>query len=291
MYSRVDQCPLCGQETADNFLIVKDHFLTGEDFHLARCTNCSLVYTNPRPSLRTLSRYYDSKDYLSHKSSFSLLGIAYRIFRSYNIRYKHQILKKHIKPSSVLDYGCGTGSFLSSFDKSLKVIGVEPNPDARAYCISQHHLEVHENLDQIDKNSRFDLITLWHVLEHVYDLNETFALLRKYLSKEGVMVIAVPNIQSKDRLEFKNHWAAFDVPRHLYHFDDDSIKELFKKHRMRLISKAGLWMDSYYISLQSLKYRGDSFAFIKSLKYGYASNQSAENTGNYSSNVYIIKKY
>jgi SAM-dependent methyltransferase len=291
VYQRLDSCPLCEHNKISNFLIVKDYFLSKEDFHLSKCDNCTLVFTNPRPSLDKLSIYYDSNDYLSHKDQLSPVGIIYQLLRQYNINYKKKLINQFVQPQSILDYGCGTGQFLSSYAKDLFRVGVEPDDSARSLAIHKHDLSVYPSLGNIEKGMRFDLISLWHVLEHIYELNNTFSQLRKLLSKEGMMTIAVPNIDSLDCNLYQKYWAAYDVPRHLYHFGETSIKELFRQHRMKIIGKSKLWLDAYYISLQSSKYRGDKLPLLMAIKNGFASNRLADSNGAYSSNVYFVKKY
>lgn len=223
------------------------------------------------------------------------MSLVYRILRIYNQRFKHNVIQKYIVPTeemAILDYGCGTGNFLNSCRKKYnKIIGVEPDYDARKKATHDNTIKIFEKLEKLDSKEKFDVITLWHVLEHVEDLNNTVATLRTHLKKTGRIFIAVPNIDSYDAKLFKSYWAALDVPRHLYHFNTASLKDLMKRHRFRLICTEPLKLDAYYIALQSLYYKDKKKNILKAIQTGLISNEEGENTGNFSSNVYVFEKY
>lgn len=291
---KLTKCPLCESNEIDGFLHTKDYFFTLEKFTIERCNNCSLVFTNPLPPYDQLPKYYDTENYLSHNSSKStFIDIIYRTARFLNIRSKYKLVNKFIDTSTVLDIGSGTGELLSYFKKKgWKTTGIEPNKAARNLSIKKYGLSVfgEEKIDQLEKHS-FDLVMMWHVLEHVADLSNLIKQVKKVLKKEGVIVIAVPNINSPDFKYYKQHWAGLDVPRHLYHFSKDSINYLFKIHDIQLDQVLPMKMDAYYISLLSEKYKGGRLKYLKSFSKGFKSNFLAKRQdNNYSSMIFVARK-
>jgi 2-polyprenyl-3-methyl-5-hydroxy-6-metoxy-1,4-benzoquinol methylase len=249
--------------------------------------------TSPRPKDTDLGRYYQSENYISHSSRpTSLLDRAYWLARQFALRTKYHLVNES-NPKTVLDYGCGTGSFLEYCKKKGKIVtGVEPSLTARMVATSKIAPQaVHENINNI-KDS-FDTVTLWHVLEHVADLNSTISELKAVLNPNGNMFIAVPNITSWESIIYGQYWAAYDVPRHLWHFTPATITKLFQRHDLILKKIVPMKLDSYYISLLSEKYKRNQknalFGMINAGKNGFISNQKAQNTGAYSSLIYIFQ--
>lgn len=291
MFLRLENCPSCGALDLSNHMIVQDYFFTKESFHLSKCNQCTLVFTNPIPSSDRLSKYYQSDKYLSHHASSTAIGKVYEILRYFNIRYKHAIIRKEYpKAQTLLDYGCGTGSFLVQLNRYYTSTGIELDDDARNQTLAKG-IKAFKTIELLPPTERYDLVTLWHVLEHVSTLHDTLDTLRIHLIKDGIIVIAVPNILSWDAIHFQDKWAAYDVPRHLYHFSTDSLKRLLRSHRLRIKNKYGLPLDSFFISLQSLRYEGKGFSPIRAIRYGLQSNRHGKLTGEYSSNLYICEKY
>lgn len=291
MFQRIENCPSCGSTELSNHMIVQDHFFSKESFHLSKCTQCSLIFTNPIPSESRLSYYYETENYLSHHDSNSALGLVYKFLRHINTKYKADIVRKeHSTAKKLLDFGCGTGTFLEHIRNHYACCGVELNEEARKITEIKG-FPVYASIKEINASTRFDLITLWHVLEHIQPIHETIDLLRKHLAKDGIMIIAIPNVLSWDCQHFQEKWAAYDVPRHLYHFSSESLKKLLRSHRIRIRNQYPLKMDSFYISLQSLKFQGKGFSPIRAVLYGLQSNRKGGITGDFSSNIYICEKY
>jgi 2-polyprenyl-3-methyl-5-hydroxy-6-metoxy-1,4-benzoquinol methylase len=286
-------CPICNSSTFSDYLEVEDYFLSHEVFSLQKCISCGFVFTNPRPTENDLGLYYQSEEYISHSSSTeSITDKIYYSVRNYTIKLKFKLINKHFKQGNILDIGCGTGEFLNYFKaKGWDTTGIEPNETARKTAIEKYGLDVHlENqLDKFKKSS-FEVITMWHVLEHVPDLNLRIEQLKSLIKENGVLIIAVPNIDSKDAKTYGKFWAALDVPRHLYHFNQSTIKKLFEKFGFDLKETRPMKFDAFYISLISEKYKTGKSNYGKTIFNGLKSNfYGASHKNNYSSNIYILQ--
>jgi len=292
MYERLDKCPICTNQNFKNELICKDHLVSGESFAISSCLRCGLKLTNPRPNQESIAKYYDSHQYLSHNNDNTVTAKLYSLAQTYTLWYKARLIAKLNPPhKTLLDYGCGTGQFLHYMQrKSWAVTGFETS-DVALQKAASRGVEVLSSLDTIKETDRkFDVITLWHVLEHIHDLNPTIKKLRKLLKKGGRLVIAVPNAESWDAAHYKENWAAYDVPRHLYHFSENNIKTLFKSHKFSFHSKRPLYLDSFYISLLSEQHSGKGYVFAKAILNGCRSNIYGLKTGQFSSMVYTFNK-
>lgn len=285
-------CPVCESEKSSFFLEVKDHFLTGELFTLRQCEQCGFKYLNPRPSATGIGKYYESQEYISHNAQKKdLFSYAYRLARNYMIAKKYRVLHQFAHPQTLLDIGCGTGEFLQYCrSKKMEVFGQEPTATARLYAQTTHHLTVKETLDEYgSKQNYFDAITLWHVLEHIHELNATLEKIKSMLKPGGLLLIAVPNSDSWDARKFGTFWAAYDVPRHLYHFSLGSLKYLIEKHKLRVLATLPQSLDAFYISLLSEKYRTGKSSWLTSFFQGLQSNRIAKKTGcGHSSMIYLM---
>jgi len=271
-------------------LDLKDEFLTNENFSIYKDQNTGVLYTYPQP-LNNLSKYYESENYISHTDGKkSLFEKIYQIAKHYNLNQKLKLIKETTKGKSILDYGCGAGDFLQHMQNNgYDVKGMEPN--AKAFVISQSKIgkENVVNCELKDINQKFDIITLWHVLEHIPNLNEIIEELKKHLNPNGTLIIAVPNHSSYDAKHYKEKWAAYDVPRHLWHFNAESISKLFNNFGMKIENVSPMKLDAFYVSLLSEKYNGNSFPFLKAFYIGIVSNFKAQKNGQYSSLIYTIK--
>ncbi|NQZ74968.1 MAG: class I SAM-dependent methyltransferase [Ekhidna sp.] len=290
MYQRIEQCPICGHKEFTNLLICEDHTVSNESFAIVKCNSCDFHLTNPRPTEERLPHYYKSNQYISHTDKANnLINFIYKLVRSHTLRNKEKLIRDIAgSPSTLLDFGCGTGHFLrEASERGWKARGYEPDPMARTIANSKNQGTVTDNLEALA--GKFNIITAWHVIEHVPKLMETLKTLRKLLQPGGTLVIAVPNHKSLDAEIYNSHWAAYDVPRHLFHFDRQSMKKLAKNLRMKVVDTKPMKFDSYYVSLLSEKYKGTG-STTKALLNGFKSNQSAKTTGEYSSLIYTLQK-
>ncbi len=290
----IPTCPLCGDSDIIPYLETKDYFLSNEPFTISKCSNCGFLLTNPVPTEKDLGKYYQSDEYLSHsKSKKGAFSKIYNLVRNYSIRKKYQLISGYVAMGSILDIGCGTGEVLKYFaDKGWQTQGIEPSDNARKYAVEKLGLSVEkeEYIFAIEDKS-FDVITMWHVLEHVPTLNERMQQLKCMLKDNGVLIIALPNYESWDAQNFSAKWAAWDVPRHLYHFSKDTFSLLAKKHNFKTTEILPMKFDAFYVSLLSEKYRSGKMNYVKAFFQGIKSNQWAKkNAGNYSSLIYVLRK-
>ncbi len=284
---KLTACPVCNSGDNELHTTVKDYTVSQEEFNIVRCTNCSFLFTNPRPTPETLGSYYKSEDYISHTNkSNSPINLLYKLARTQTLKWKYNLVNK-TKPKSLLDYGCGTGHFLQYCKKNgIEVNGFEPDDGARKIAKDELGNKIFSSRDKI--NESFYTITLWHVLEHIPDLNEALIWLKKHLTKNGQLIIAVPNPESYDATLFKEYWAAYDVPRHLYHFTKKTFTELATKHSFCVESIHPMKLDSFYVSILSNQQKHKAIKPLKSFLNGLKSNTYASKTMNYSSLIYVL---
>jgi len=289
-------CPACGASAWHPYLICKDYTVSQESFNLNECRTCSLVVTSPRPLNDNLGKYYLSDNYISHTDKpASVIDRIYVFTRSFALKWKIKMITRELQGNkNLLDYGCGTGNFLkAAHDAGWTITGVEPSSIARTAAQRNTGGTIAESLDALH-NKRFSTITLWHVLEHVPDLNETLAKLKDLLEETGTLFIAVPNHTSYDGQRYKNRWAGYDVPRHLWHFAPENMKMLVSKHGLKLKRITPMKLDAFYVSMLSEKYRNNQklglMQMILAFFAGWRSNARASKTGAYSSLIYIITK-
>lgn len=276
-------------ENAKPFQKIKDHSVSKETFELLHNAELDLVFTHPQPGTEKLPSYYDSPDYISHTDSKrSLFEKIYRIVKNYALRNKLKLVNSESEKGIILDIGAGTGDFLSVLKHDgWKIIGVEPNDKARAIAISKAIPFANELLDL--ENNAFDAITMWHVLEHVPDVEKQILELKRLLKPNGTIFIAVPNFNSFDANYYGGYWAAFDVPRHLWHFSKTAIIKLFEVQNLEVIKVLPMKFDSYYVSLLSEKYKTGKMNFLKAFFIGLKSNRYGNRNSEYSSHIYVIK--
>jgi 2-polyprenyl-3-methyl-5-hydroxy-6-metoxy-1,4-benzoquinol methylase len=289
----LSNCPYCLSTTIKNILITKDYFLTKESFNIDKCDSCGLTFTNPQPSENEIHKYYQSDNYVSHGAKrFSLFDNLYIIARSFSLKWKLSIIRKKLKHGKILDYGCGTGEFLNHCSlNGYTVIGIEPSARAREQASLKLGQRVFESIEEIP-NKKFDIITLWHVLEHIHDISSILEKLKEKLTETGTILIAVPNHNSKDCKIYRKFWAAYDTPRHLWHFDQSSMTKLLKKENFILEKIIPMKMDSYYVSILSEKYKngGSLKNILNGLIIGYKSNKEAKLNNEYSSLIYLATR-
>jgi len=293
MLEKVSACPICNHTDFKEHIICTDHMVTKEKFTIVKCDHCNFLFTNPKPDKNHISSYYKSDQYISHTDkSNNLVNSIYKIARHFTIKQKVKLVTSLASHKTILDFGCGTGDLLHAFKKAnWKAFGFEPDKQASVIAKKKSGLEIFNQLDQLDTLSDISMISLWHVLEHVTDLNRTIQKLRSILSVGGKILIAVPNNESFDAEYYQQFWAAYDVPRHLYHFTQQSMEKLMKKHALKIINIHPMKLDSFYVSLLSEKYQSGSSNMIKSFLNGWKSNIYAKkHNNNYSSLIYIVSK-
>ena len=294
-YERLEICPICSKPEFKNKLIVQDNTVSHESFAIVQCAGCGFQFTNPRPGSAEIGRYYESDEYVSHNSGAAgLINQAYKVARFFTMRRKVGLLNKLApRRGQLLDYGCGTGHFLAAAKSSgWQVSGLEPNARAREEASQRLGQPIGQESLTTFQPGTFDAITLWHVLEHVHLLNETLAQLITLLKPDGVLLIAVPNVESLDAQHYRELWAAYDVPRHLYHFAPKTMAQLLKKHKLTIRQTLPMPLDAYYVSMLSEKNKAErAGGLLTVLKAGYQSNRFAkQHEGQYSSLLYVAER-
>jgi 2-polyprenyl-3-methyl-5-hydroxy-6-metoxy-1,4-benzoquinol methylase len=274
---------------------VKDYTVSNEIFHLVKCIQCGFLYTDRPPGQQEIGKYYQSSDYISHTDSKQgLFNQVYQVVRNISLQHKFNLLKSstHHKKGNLLDYGCGTGAFLKFVqDQGWSAMGMEPDDGARekASLLLGSPVSSPSQLKELPSNS-FDAITLWHVLEHVHDLHETLEAFKRLLKQNGVLVIAVPNHSSWDATYYKQYWAAYDVPRHLYHFTPETIHRLLIDKGFSKVATKPMWFDAFYVSMLSEKYKSGRIRLLSACVIGWISNCIAFfQPGRCSSQIYVYE--
>ena len=271
-------CNICGSNKTSLKTETQDFAYSGKRFKIIKCNNCNAMQTYPFPE--KTERYYDARNYASYNTKTSFLGVLYRLVQKINVKYKLSLLKKG--GPKLLDYGAGSGFFVNYANtKGYDAFGYEPvnkTKNSRIY-----------NKKTDFESKKYDIITLWHVLEHTKNPVRLLKDLKKILKTNGVVVVALPNTDSYDNLIYKKYWSGYDVPRHLYHFNRGSFGFLAKKVGYRIIKTKPLYFDSFYVSMLSEKYKKNPLWFVFGFFNGFLSNLLALYSKNHSSIIYIIK--
>lgn len=289
----IEKCLVCGSNQFEPFLVCKDYTVSQECFNIVSCKSCGFKFTNPRPDNSVLGNYYKAESYVSHTNSKKgIINKLYHLVRGFTLKQKIKSVSSYVSRGTILDYGCGIGMFLAECKKAgWETFGMEPDDSARQIA-SMQNLNLFSDKGTLQMHiaeKEFDAITLWHVLEHVTDMNETLAFIKHKLKPQGVLIIAVPNHLSYDAQYYKEYWAAYDVPRHLHHFELKTMKALLDIGGFQLVETKPMKFDSYYVSMLSEKYKTGKVSLLRAFKVGMESNRNAKNSSSYSSTIYIFK--
>lgn len=273
-----------------SFITVKDFSVSGESFSLLLNEEYQILKTHPQPTLDKLGSYYEFEDYISHTDGKrTLFEKMYHFIKRKAIRDKVSLINSYQpEKGRILDIGAGTGDFLLECkNQNWDILGIEPNDKAKGIALGKG-IKFGDTIEKLESNS-FDVITMWHVLEHVPDVEHQVAELKRLLKPSGTIIIAVPNFKSYDANHYKEFWAAYDVPRHLWHFSKTAIEKLFDKQNMNLEDIKPMWFDSFYVSLLSEKYKSGKMNFISGFFIGLISNVSGFFKKEFSSHIYVLK--
>ncbi len=290
------ECPVCGKMITQVAFSCKDYSVSGEVFDICTCNNCSFSSTQPQPSTLEIGKYYQTEEYISHSDTHKgIVNKLYHIIRKRNTKNKLKRVNQFSgRKGSLLDIGCGTGYFLSVCRQDgWNITGVEVSDIARNIAENRVGKNIFSSLDLLNpEEKKFDVITLWHVFEHLHDINASIQQIIRLLNIDGVLILALPNPESFDAKYYKEYWAAYDVPRHLSHFSPQSVKLLIRKYGMKVDAVIPMCFDAFYISMLSeqLKGSGKISTLFKGFWIGLKSNFMARKDRNYSSLIYVFSK-
>ncbi len=291
----ISVCAVCNSTELHPYLEVRDFFLTGEPYRILTCKHCGCGLTDPQPGPDEVGRYYRSEAYISHSASQKgILNKLYLLARNVTLQRKYKLVKAFSGRSSgsILDVGCGSGELLHYFqERSWQTRGIEPDESTRRGAGQKYHLQIEgsESLAGIPSRSQH-VISFWHSLEHIADLHGILAQVKRIVRPDGVLMIAVPNYTSLDAACYGPHWAAWDTPRHLYHFTPRALDHLVRHHGMKIQQTLPMKLDAYYVSMLSERYRHGWVNYPRAFWNGWRSNLHARSHKNAcSSLIYVIK--
>jgi SAM-dependent methyltransferase len=291
----LSKCPVCNATSIHQIITAIDYTVSNQSFEIWHCNICLLRFTQNIPDINHIGPYYQSNNYVSHSDTKEgLINRLYHIVRNFTLKSKQQLIHKVTKKSvgKLLDIGSGRCAFAETMKSNKwEVVGLEPDASARNLALQNYALVLHESaqIDHLEAQS-FDVITLWHVLEHVHDLTGYWLHFKRLISSEGKLVIAVPNYTSYDASYYQQYWAAYDVPRHLYHFSPASMEKLASINGFKLIAHYPMWFDSFYVSMLSEQYKNGKSNLIKAFYIGLISNiKTLFNAQKCSSIIYVFE--
>jgi 2-polyprenyl-3-methyl-5-hydroxy-6-metoxy-1,4-benzoquinol methylase len=270
------------------YLKTKDYSISGEEFELVYDESLDMLVTRPQP--RELDKYYLSENYISHTdANTTLIDKIYQTVKKYSLWKKVRLIRKYgTEEKTLLDVGAGTGDFLlTAKESNWDVDGVEPNNEAKMRA-KEKGIDLYSSLGTLVKR-KYNVITLWHVLEHLPNLENQIRQLVSLLNENGTLIIAVPNFRSYDAWYYQKYWAAYDVPRHLWHFSKETIEKLFSDHGMKVVKTKPMVFDAFYVSLLSEKYKTGGQNYFRAFTVGLLSNLKGLRSREYSSHIYILK--
>jgi 2-polyprenyl-3-methyl-5-hydroxy-6-metoxy-1,4-benzoquinol methylase len=289
-------CPICNSSSIQPQLSAKDHTVSQKLFEIWHCNKCSGSFTQDVPEQDKIGAYYASDNYISHSDTKKgIVNSLYHMVRKRTLVSKRKFVlhETGLQQGSILDIGCGTGAFLDTMKQgNWEITGLEPDDTARSKAAELYGIHPQEpgKLFELPAAS-FNAITMWHVLEHVHQLHAYIRQIESLLAPNGRLFVAVPNYTSADAATYKANWAAYDVPRHLYHFSPKSMEVLLSQHGLKILKVKPMWFDSFYVSMLSELYKNGKGNIVKAFFNGFMSNLKAGvNTKRCSSLIYVISR-
>ena len=290
------ECPLCGGNDTSHFTDCTDHAVSNETYSLQRCGSCGLIFTIAPPDSQDKQTYSKLDQELNRADNpRKRLDRLYYYARILNIRRKIRLIERLTRVSSgkLLNYGAKSGYFSSRMtDRGWKVTSLEEYHEQRIFSLEMFHHRMMD-IDEIDSlpPGSFDAVTLWHTLEHQEDPHTLIEKLIRLLKPNGLLFAAVPNTDSLDAAWYGSQWAAWDVPRHLLHFNTTSMIRFGLAHNLVLMHHERMPFEAFYIPMLSEKFKGNRHPIItgavRGLKFWHKTNTDREKS---SSIVYVFRK-
>ncbi len=290
------ECPACKSDSINFVLETKDNTVSGESFSVWQCNQCTLRFTQNAPDADGIGIFYKSGNYVSHSDTKKgIINRLYHSVRNITLKQKRKLVQTvtGLQKGTLLDVGAGTGAFAAEMKNAgWKVTALEPDETARNNAKKNYGITLQSSDDLFAQQPQtFDAITLWHVLEHVHPLHRYLQMFTTIVKENGRLIIAVPNYTSFDAAYYKEYWAAYDVPRHLYHFSPKSIKQLLAQYQFNIVAIKPMPFDSFYVSMLSEKYKTGKNNFVNAFFTGLRSNAKASGKPERTSSIiYIAKK-
>jgi 2-polyprenyl-3-methyl-5-hydroxy-6-metoxy-1,4-benzoquinol methylase len=291
-----NHCPVCSNTAFTEVLICKDYTVSQQSFTIAACKNCGLRFTQDIPGPDEVGAYYQAENYISHTdTSKGLVSKLYKLARRFTLRQKLKLVQEVCAATkgNLLDVGSGTGAFLHTMQQAgWDIAGLEPDKGARKLASELYGIAVQEpDALYTLPSGQFHAITLWHVLEHIHDLHAYLQQFRQLLKPGGKLLIAVPNYTSADAAHYQQYWAAYDVPRHLYHFSPAALRHLASLHDFEVVATRAMWLDAVYIAMLSEKYREGRLQFFAAMWQGLSCTlKTIGNREKASSLIYVLQQ-
>lgn len=258
-------CFFCGSHDIGSSIASVERLSKKETFHIATCGACGMKRTIDAPALKDIGTYYAHESYVSHTG---VRVWPLRVLRTLRLWLRaHMISSFFQRKGSLLDIGCGVGDFAALIQKQgWNVLCIEPDESTRQKAQKQYKLDVRDvsALAHLPE-ATFDVITLWHVLEHMYDPLQTGATVKRLLNSEGVCIVAVPNAEAYSAEHYGCNWVAYDVPRHVSHFRSRDIHTWAERSGLEVIRQSSVPLDEFFCCLKSGALRGD-WLFVRVLR-------------------------
>lgn len=295
-FIQYSNCPICNSSNISLSLSAIDYTVSQQTFEVWECAECTARFTQKIPDAQHIGPYYQSENYISHSDTQKgLINALYHYVRSITLQQKRKFIEKITKgeTKTLLDVGAGTGAFANTMHLAgWQVTGVEVDEGARNIAKNKYQIDLHnvEQLQQLQPAS-YQVITMWHVLEHVHDLHGYMQNFYKALKPGGKLIIAVPNYTSYDAQYYQQYWAAYDVPRHLYHFSPKSMLWLAQHHQFTIQQYKAMPFDSFYVAMLSEKYKQGNNNLLKAFWVGLLSTlHTLQSVKKCSSVIYVLQK-
>jgi len=243
-------CIICNSTINSPYIEVLDRF-SCKSFQIVKC-ECGFKFLSPRPKFSGITYYYENDDYDPHRlENKSIFHTVYGWVQKIALRWKFKHISKFIRSGNLLDIGGGGGRFCSYFKSKGWRVSLQDNSSKARFLAQEADIETYTLLSEI-QSQQFDLITMWHSLEHIHAIDALFQNVNRLTSDDGFLVVAVPNINAPERKFLGKDWAPWDAPRHLYHFNYAQLSKLLRKYGWKIEFSMPMIQDTPYNILLSL---------------------------------------